>query len=151
MLAHPIQLTQVPKMAAILQLNCQQPSSISLSLFNNEDIDKFLFLDLHYLPVNTHTNRPHKHHGWLMNTHPSRNLQEYSHARTCIYVKKKLQHVVEPISIQTHKFSACTGWISDFEMLLVNMSHQPGTFKGFDAREKPLKSLPSSSSSCPPY
>lgn len=143
MLTHPIELTQVPNTAAVLQLNCRRSPPVLLSLFNDENINNFLCLALQEPPINTHTNRPHEQSGWLLVCHQPTSLQEDSRSRSCIYINQRLKPTVQPIDSRSRDVTACTVKIGNLETLLVNVYNQPGTFEGFEAVEITLRSLTS--------
>lgn len=128
MTSHPIETAKPPGTQVVLERKYPRSHKVSYSLLNDPKIFNFISVSLQDTTVNTHTNLTSNHSGWnLLMCQLIANLKS-SRSRSCLYVNKKNDTVIQPIHSPSRDLLTCIVKLESFKMLLINVYNQPKIF-----------------------
>lgn len=128
--------------SAILQLNCHHSQDVFDSLFSSDLTNLYSVLLLQEPHVNRKDFLPQNQNSWTLISPTPAALNEKSRPCVCIYIRKDLNAVINPIHSESRDIVACEITIKKLTFLILNVYNEPRTFLGFEAFERLMSTVP---------
>lgn len=128
--------------AGVLQLNCKHSKYVTHSLFNSDLTSLFTIISLQEPYVNPIDNLPLNFTNWTLVCPAPPTLSEGDRPRACLYIRRDLDPIINPIHSPSQNLAACTVSLRDYTILVASVYNPQTTLDGFEAFTKMLQTSP---------
>lgn len=128
--------------AGFLQLNCKHSKHVTHSLFNSKTTSLFSILSLQEPYVNPVDNLPLNFPNWTLVCPSPQALGEADRPRACLYIRKDLDPVINPLHSPSRNLAASTVTINGYTILIASVYNPQHTLEGFEALTEMLQRSP---------